>query len=297
MTAGARPQQQKIWRGIMKATNFLAIAAAATVLAVPAQAITWGEPDGGTNPHVGTLLFVQNGVGFFSCTGTLIAPRVLLTAGHCVAARDANGVMQPNNLTFVRFEDNALEGIQNYQGNLGGWLANDWLAVEQVIPHPQWSDYSQFPITYDIGVVILAEPYDAGVTGTLPTAGFLETLKGTDRQYFRVAGYGVQGTLPPTAQEDYEKYKGTVRLIELNSKLSGSGMSSVKFSNNPGIGGGTCYGDSGGPVFYKDTQTVVAVTSFGWAKNGNCIGNSFFYRTDIPASQDFLEEVLEEYGD
>lgn len=281
----------------MKATGYLAVAAAATALAGPAQAITWGEPDGGTNPHVGTLLFVQNGQGFFSCTGTLIAPRVLLTAGHCVAGRDANGVMQTNDITFVRFEDNALEGFENYPGNLGGWLANEWLAVEQVIPHPQWSDYSQFPITYDIGVVILAEPYDAGLTGTLPTAGFLETLEGAEKQYFRVVGYGLQGTLPPTFQDDYEKYKGTVRLLELSSRLSGSGMSSVKFSNNPGIGGGTCYGDSGGPVFYQDTQTVVAVTSFGWAKNGNCIGNSFFYRTDIGASQDFLEEVLDMYGD
>jgi len=281
----------------MKATGYLAVAAAATALAGPAQAITWGEPDGGTNPHVGTLLFVQNGQGFFSCTGTLIAPRVLLTAGHCVAGRDANGVMQTNDITFVRFEDNALEGFENYPGNLGGWLANEWLAVEQVIPHPQWSDYSQFPITYDIGVVILAVPYDAGLTGTLPTAGFLETLKGAEKQYFRVVGYGLQGTLPPTFQDDYEKYKGTVRLLEINSRLSGSGMSSVKFSNNPGIGGGTCYGDSGGPVFYQDTQTVVAVTSFGWAKNGNCIGNSFFYRTDIGASQDFLEEVLDMYGD
>jgi hypothetical protein len=246
---------------------------------------------------VGTLLFLQNGDGFFSCTGTLIAPRVLLTAGHCVAARDANGVMQPNELTFVRFEDNALQGLENYPGNGLGWLANEWLEVERVIPHPEWSDYSQFPITYDIGVVILKEPYDAGVTGTLPTAGFLDTLKGADKNYFRVVGYGQQGTLPPTYQNDYEKYKGTVRLLELDSYLSGKGMSSVKFSNNPGTGGGTCYGDSGGPVFYKDTQTVVAVTSFGWAKNSNCIGNSFFYRTDIAASQDFLEDVLEEYGD
>jgi V8-like Glu-specific endopeptidase len=163
---------------------------------------------------------------------------VLLTAGHCVAARDANGEIQTNDITFVRFEDNALEGIQNYPANLAGWHA-----VERVVPHPEWTDYSQFPITYDIGVVILAEPYDAGVTGTLP----------------------------PTAQDDYEKYKGT--------------------------GGGTCYGDSGGPAFFKDTQMVVAVTSFGWAKNGNCIGTSFFYRTDIAASQDFLDEVLEMYGD
>lgn len=48
----------------MKATRYLAIAAFAALLAAPAQAITWGEPDGGTNPHVGTLLFVQNGEDF-----------------------------------------------------------------------------------------------------------------------------------------------------------------------------------------------------------------------------------------
>ena len=44
-------------------------------------------------------------------------------------------------------------------------------------------------------MIILAEPYDAGVTGTLPTAGFLKTLKGVDKNYFRVVGYGRQGTL------------------------------------------------------------------------------------------------------
>jgi secreted trypsin-like serine protease len=103
--------------------------------------------------------------------------------------------------------------------------------------------------------------------------------------------------LPPTFQDDFEKYKAAVRLLELNSTLSGSGMSSAKFSNNPGNGGGTCYGDSGGPVFYKDTQVVVAVTSFGWAKHDYCVGNDFSYRTDIAASQEFLEAVLEEYGD
>ena len=43
-------------------------------------AITFGVPDGNGHPHVGTLLFVQNGEGYYSCTGTLLSSTVMLTA-------------------------------------------------------------------------------------------------------------------------------------------------------------------------------------------------------------------------
>jgi len=206
--------------------------------------------------------------------------------------------MHPNEVTYVRFDDDALAGLGEAD-SLAEWFASDWLEVERVIPHPQWADYSQFPITYDLGVVILKEPYSApgGLLGTLPPRGFLDQLKGSDRGFFRVVGYGQQGTLKPTEQNDYLKYKGNVRLIELNSTLTAQGFSSVKFSNNPGTGGGTCYGDSGGPTFFRDTQIVVAVTSFGWAKNGNCIGNDFSFRLDTDVARQFLLPILEQYGD
>ena len=50
--------------------------------------------------------------------------------------------------------------------------------------------------------------------------------------------------------------------------------------------GGTCSGDSGGPVFYGDStsNTIVAVTSFGM--NAYCRGVDFSYRTDT-------DEVIE----
>jgi hypothetical protein len=48
-----------------------------------------------------------------------------------------------------------------------------------------------------------------------------------------------------------------VVLIGLDSTFD-AGMS-AKFTNNPGTGGGSCFGDSGGPIFYDDTNMVVAV--------------------------------------
>lgn len=46
-----------------------------------------------------------------------------------------------------------------------------------------------------------------------------------------------------------------------------------------------------------DTNLLVSVTSFGWAKNGHCVGNDFNFRTDIPAAHTFISDVLEEYGE
>jgi len=261
-----------------------------TVVGV-AGAITWGEPDAGEHPNVGSLLFVQNGEGYFSCTGTMIAPRVMLTAGHCV-----EGSGETNDLTYVRFEENALSGIGSYP-SLQDWFDNEWILAETVIPHPNYDDYSEFPLTYDVGVVILSEPYyPSNGFATLPDLGFLENLKGKEKNEFSVVGYGRQGNLKPFEMNDYERYKGTVKLLEVNSYINGKGESSAKFSNNPGTGGGTCYGDSGGPTFYKDTNLTVAVTSFGWAKNGYCVGNDFNFRLDIPTAQNFINDVLSTYG-
>src|SRR5262245_54427368 len=116
-----------------RASTLLAIFA--LVAAGHAHAITFGQPDGNAHPHVGTLLFVQNGVGFFSCTGTLISPTVMLTAGHCV---EGGGVK--NSLTYVRFNEHALDGIQNYP-TIQAWLNAEWILATDVIAHPQFDDF------------------------------------------------------------------------------------------------------------------------------------------------------------
>ena len=69
----------------MKRFSILAIVAMFLLITVlPAAAITNGEPDGEGHPNVGLMIADIDGEPQWRCTGTLIAPRVFLTAGHCV---------------------------------------------------------------------------------------------------------------------------------------------------------------------------------------------------------------------
>jgi hypothetical protein len=252
--------------------------------------ITFGEPDGNAHPHVGTLLFRQVGAtGLFSCTATLLSPTVLLTAGHCSGTLDANGTLTGNTVTYVRFTENALADRAAYP-NTQAWLDAEWIKAEQAIPHPQFSDFSEFPNTYDVGVVILSEAdaVELPLYGALPELGLLESLSGQNK-LFTAVGYGLQGLIKPFESDIFARYVGTTRLVEVKSTRNGDSHS-AKFTNNPGLGGGTCNGDSGGPIFLGTTNIIGAVTSFGFTP---CIGNDFNFRVDTEIAQDFITPYLD----
>lgn len=253
-----------------------------------AEAVVFGEPDGEAHPQVGVLLFVQNGIGFFSCTGTLLSPTVMLTAGHCVEGSNN----QTNDVTYVRFTENALEGIEGYT-DLQKWLDEKWIRAEEVIPHPEYDNYNDFPNTFDVGLVRLpsSQAVYPTVYGILPTEGFLETVKKDKNKEnrFTVVGYGLQGLINPFYQDDFARYQAATRLVELNSYFNGPG-SSAKFTSNPGhVRGGTCFGDSGGPIFYQDTPIITAIVSFGMTP---CIGVSYQYRIDTDTALNFITPYL-----
>src|SRR5919198_4988122 len=66
----------------------VALAAGALIAAAPALAITGGSPDT-VHRNVGVVRFTLP-EGRFRCSGTLISPTVVLTAGHCTEGPATN---------------------------------------------------------------------------------------------------------------------------------------------------------------------------------------------------------------
>jgi hypothetical protein len=284
----------------MSPKKLFTAAVATMAVAAPAQAITWGEPDGEAHPHVVALLFVQNGEGYFSCTGTLITPYVVVTAGHCT---EGGGVA--NSETWVRNDasiDAAYASERPNYPSLGAWLGATW-TPGRAIPHPDFDDYAAFPDTYDIGVVLLDMPIYAATYGTLPALGqfdFLKTMRGPiGKRSAVIVGYGLQGRIPPFSSDEWRRYRGISSVANLDAGFGVLGHQNFQFTNNPGKGsgsGGTCSGDSGGPAFWIDPttgqETTVLMAVNSYSITPKCNGTDYQFRTDIAEALDFVTPYL-----
>ena len=151
----------------------LVLIASLSVVSI-ANAITWGEPDGKDHPYVGIVYFEQTS-GIYRCSGTLLSPKVVLTAGHCTEEFG-----KANFYTWVSFQpeitfpadldlsdDDAFKAYLNRSRDFVKGIA---------IPHPYYDDYSEFPNTYDVGLVILKKPVKMETYGVLPPLYLLDSL-------------------------------------------------------------------------------------------------------------------------
>ena len=103
------------------------------------------------------------------------------------------------------------------------------------------------PVTFDLSFSKQRDAVDLPEYGELPEIDLFQTV------------LVLPGALNPFFQNTFSRYRSTARPVELTNRDPAGGAMSVKFSNHPGGGtGGTCYGDSGGPQFFK-IATLLAV--------------------------------------
>jgi hypothetical protein len=259
------------------------------MVVVPAAAITGNWVEDNEHPFVGLVVFYDaNGEFIWRCSGSLIDSTTFLTAGHC-ADTDGGAVT-----ARVYFQQDAganydpltqLDPVTGYPEFCAAGTLGSLCATSDELYNYGFANFAGFPNTHDAGLVILDQPIAMPEYGQLPAAGVLNdlgTARGQKDTIFTVSGYGLSyRTQDHSAVPNIsfrERLMAQSTLVNLNSAYN-DGFN-LQTQGNGDDRGGTCSGDSGGPVFLggPDSNVIVAVTSFGL--NALCRGTDFAYRVD-----------------
>jgi secreted trypsin-like serine protease len=259
----------------------------------PASAITGGTDDTANRySNVGLIAF-YDGTGRYRCTATLVTPRVLLTAAHCT-----EGTLGKTAVTFQQhLADKAPSPLPTAKDPSKGYTATEIAAAGFLSgtahTHPRYSGFTDLRNWNDTAVVVLDKPYTLAKPMPIAPVGTLSAIaqKAFTKTLFTMVGYGTEvrqaesGPQTPTPMS----YPLRRQFVEAPGQKLDTQVFQVNGNDNdPFGGGGTCFGDSGGPALLKGQ--IVGVTSYGYTSN--CRYLDGYQRIDIAASQDFLKPFL-----
>jgi hypothetical protein len=252
--------------------------------AQPAAAIVGGQRDD-VHTNVGIVRFTTDS-GRFRCSGTLISPTVVLTAGHCTGDTGSS----PATNVYVSFNtdlplDPLAPGISPAES--AARAANYITGTAH--PDPGWTGKLSISQQHDQGVVVLDAPATSKWPDITPApllpVGALDGNQGAlKNRTFTLVGYGVDIGAKKTQVVVLERRSTTSFLKNVQDEV-------VTFQINDRdskAGGGSCFGDSGGPAFLG--PFVVGDSSF--VNSFSCNATAGYQRVDTPYARAFLEQFV-----
>jgi trypsin len=280
---------------LRKTYALFALVLAALALGTPAGAITGNYQADNTHTYVGLIAFYDKNDEFtHRCSGSLITAKVVLTAGHCT---DASTGATHARLWFQQDAGADFDPVTGTPAKSGYPETSDVTSSHLY----NYGYFAGLPNTKDAGLIVLDEPItdtdQAGLVksyGAVASAGSLDRLatrRGLQELTFTASGYGLTQDSPVDSKviSFRSRLMATEQLVNLgNSWTDGF---NIQLTANRGNGkGGTCGGDSGGPLLYDATNTIVAVNSFGL--NEWCRGTDFMYRVDQADVQNWIRTTI-----
>lgn len=255
---------------------------AALTVAGSASPLIGGTPTG-TSQHtnVGAFGVVLNGTFLEVCTGTVIAPNVVLTAGHCTVFFEQLETRPTNPLDIVFTLDPSPSAASTFFNAVDFFTHPDF--VNELRGNSKCGLVGQ--CTTDVGLAELATPTTV-IPAQLVPEDYVDTLD-LKTQLFTIVGYGRQGFAnanTPIGPDGGTRKSGTFEAIP------GQDVTRERFLKLTGVhfDTGTCFGDSGGPVFANGR--VIAVVSFG--QSLVCASVGYYTRIDTESVSSWIATTL-----
>lgn len=192
-----------------------------------------------------------------ACTGTLVAPNIVVTAGHCVLGGAPNGV---------------LVGATKLSRPQEG----------QTIAIQRWVEYPSSQSTIDAAILVLAKPVmDIAPRPIASGWAKFDIVNGAEVQ---LVGFG---TVDRDANVETDSLmEAATTITDFNCSKSAGCSPAAKPDGELGAGGmgiDTCPGDSGGPAYLKTMYGVflAGITSRGYDSNQfYCSEGGIYERAD-----------------
>ena len=188
-----------------------------------------------------------------TCTGTLIAPDIVLTAGHCIESQPYEVIA--DTVDYTR----------------GG----DRIPVKSSRAYPDWEN------KFDVGILMLEHVARGRPRSIAPACAAKQGLR--DGVMVHLVGFGMTSDTNPNNTQLRE---ADLRISDASCTTDDSCQASVAPHGEflaGGNGEGSCFGDSGGPVFLntKEGAALVGIVSRGLAMPGStCSDGGVYVRAD-----------------
>jgi secreted trypsin-like serine protease len=246
----------------------LSIAAVAALLAAaPASAIVGGAPP--STDGVGRSVVTIIGSRGTFCSGALIAPRLVLTAGHCVQADTEYRIVEYDSAHKPQLK-----------------------VVLRAVAHPAFKMQAILAHRASADVALLE--LDAPTRNAVPAALGVPQLPLAPGNAFTIAGIGVtirgdgkSGGVVRTASLVTTGKPGTlqIRLVDPATLDTKEGL-------------GACTGDSGGPLFEQQAAGAVIVGVISWSTgaNGSAGCGGMTGTTPLTLYRDWIVQTARQWG-